>query len=250
MLYVERLLTWPLATFLKISQKRYVAQLAIRGRVRSGFSSCSRLMSASNTKSLLASFTSRIRTLNSTRQKVDSLAKAGQLSRRAAEQMYESLFLNCFTAFEVLIEDVFLAHLVSRTASKAVPRLTIKSLPIARELVVGPGKKYADWLPFDRTIERANLFFRGGRPFADAPEAHRALVDKAQFIRNLIAHRSRHSQEQFETKVIAGAPLPPREKAPAAYLRGLTSGTPPLTRSRIQRPSATRAFVKRGDLQH
>src|SRR6266702_2064149 len=203
MLYVERLLTWPLATFLKISQKRYVAQLAIRGRVRSGFSSCSRLMSASNTKSLLASFTCRIRTLNSTRQKVDSLAKAGQLSRRAAEQMYESLFLNCFTAFEVLIEDVFLAHLVSRTASKAVPRLTIKSLPIARELVVGPGKKYADWLPFDRTIERANLFFRGGRPFADAPEAPRVLVDKAQFKRNLIAHRSRHSQEQFETKVIA-----------------------------------------------
>jgi hypothetical protein len=187
-------------------------------------------MSASSTKNLLASFTSRIRTLDGTRQKVDGLVNAGHLPRRAAEQMYESLFLSCFTAFEVFIENVFLLHLVSPRISKAIPRLVIRSLPVARELVIGPGKKYVDWLPFERTIERAELFFRGGRPFADAPAAHCALVDKAQYIRNVIAHRSRHSQEQFEKKVISGAPLLPRERAPAAYLRGLASGSPPLTR--------------------
>jgi len=178
----------------------------------------------------LASFAARVRGLDSTRQKVDLLVTAGHLSVRAAEQMYESLFLSCFTSFEVFIEDVFLAHLVSSRGGKAIPRVVIRSLPVARELVMGPGKKYADWLPFDKTIERAELYFRGGRPFSDAPAAHRALVDKAQLIRNLIAHKSRHSQDQFERRVIAGAPLLPREKVPAAYLRGLASGSPALSR--------------------
>lgn len=187
-------------------------------------------MSAASGRSLLASFASRVRALDTTRQRVDNLVTAGHLSKKAAEQMYESLFLSCFTAFEVLIEDVFLSHLVSPRGAKAIPRVHIRSLPVARELVIGPGKKYVDWLPFEKTIERAELFFRGGRPFSDAPASHRALVDKAQLIRNLIAHRSRHSQQQFERQVVAGAPLLTREKLPAAYLRGLASGSPPLSR--------------------
>jgi hypothetical protein len=144
--------------------------------------------------------------------------------------MYESLFLSCFTAFEVYIEDIFLSHLIATHRTKAVPRVVIRSPAVAREVVTGPGRKYVEWLPYDRTIERAELFFRGGRPFSDAPAAHRRIVDKAQLIRNVIAHRSRHSQAQFEKKVIAGAPLLPRERTAAGYLRGLASGSPPLSR--------------------
>ena len=181
-----------------------------------------------------SSFAGHVRRLDSTRRRIDGLAASGALSRPAAEQMYESLFLGCFTSFEVFLEEAFLALLVpppgSRISARARPRINVKSLSIARELVVGPGKKYADWIPFDRTLNKAELFFRGGRPFAELTQPGRDLVAKASVIRNAIAHRSRYSELEFETRIIAGAPLPPRERRPGGYLRGSITATPPLTR--------------------
>jgi hypothetical protein len=148
--------------------------------------------------------------------------------------MYEILFLGGFTTFEAFLEEVFLDLLVARRGradhSLAIPRVTVKAVPIARELVFGLGRKYADWLPFERTVDRARMFFRGGRPFATVGVGQRELVDKAHVIRNAIAHQSRYSGEQFEKKIIAGTSLPPRERKPGGYLRGLVSGAPPLTR--------------------
>jgi hypothetical protein len=73
---------------------------------------------------------------------------SGNLSRRAAEQMYESLFLSSFTAFEVFIDELFLTLLVkpSPNATGAVPRVTVRSFSVARELIMGAGRKYVDWL--------------------------------------------------------------------------------------------------------
>lgn len=153
------------------------------------------------------------------------------LVQRAADQMYESLFLNTFTSFEVFVEELFLSYLLPASRSrKAIPRMTVRSPAVARELVFGPGRKYADWFPFDRTVERAGLFFRSGRPFSDVPSSDRDLLHKAQLIRNVIAHRSRHSESQFEKQVIGNAPLPARERTPAGYLRGLVSGSPAVSR--------------------
>lgn len=183
---------------------------------------------------LWLSLSSRVRHLDRTRRRVDSLVLSGHMSRPAAEQMYESLFLGGFTAFEVFLEEVFLALLIAPTRgsrrNRAVPRLTIRSIPVARELVFGPGRKYVDWLPFERTAERARVFFRGGRPFVSIVQPQIDLINKAQLIRNAIAHHSRHSIDQFERRVIAGAPVPPRERKPGGYLRGLLSASPPLTR--------------------
>jgi len=187
------------------------------------------------TENLFSSLNTQIRSLDSTRRRIDSLVFLGHLSRRAAEQAYESLFLSSFTAFEVFIEEAFLTLLVSSPSAgasrtRATPRLTVRSFAVARELVIGPGRKYVDWLPYDRTLERAQLFFRGGRPFTNVSAEDRNLIDKAQIIRNAIAHRSRYSERRFERDVIGATALPPREHKPAAYLRGLVSGTPPLTR--------------------
>jgi hypothetical protein len=85
-------------------------------------------------------------------------------------------------------------------------------------------------MPFDLTIDRAKLFFRGGRPFADIPKPQQQLINRAQVIRHAIAHRSRYSQQRFVREVIAGAPLLPREQNPAGYLRGHASAAPPVTR--------------------
>lgn len=183
---------------------------------------------------LFQAFSARVRRLEATRRRVDSLLVAGRVSRQAADQIYESIFLSAFTAFEGFLEDVFLALLVAphrgRSHARATPRVTVRSLPVARQLVIGAGRKYADWLPFDRTTERANLFFRGGRPFADVPAAERDVIKRAQLVRHLIAHRSRHSEERFLKEVIAGVPLPPRERRPGGYLRGLVTAVPAVTR--------------------
>lgn len=184
---------------------------------------------------LFETFASRIRKLDTTRRRVDELVSSHHLSRQVAEQVYESLFLSCFTSFEVFLETVFLNLLVRRsqhsTNLTVVPRLTVKSFAVARELVIGPGRKYVDWLPWDKTVERANLFFRSGRPFTTVPAARFELVNKAHTIRNAIAHRSRHSQDKFERHVIAATNLAPRERRPASHLRGLmVAGPPPITR--------------------
>jgi hypothetical protein len=184
---------------------------------------------------LFASFVARDRRLDGTRRRVDQLVQTGRLSTRAAEQVYESLFLSAFTSFEVFVEDLFLLLLVGASKrnpaiSSAVPRIAVKSFSVARDLVVGPGRKYVDWLPYERTMERAKLFFRGGRPFTEVPVGERELVNRAQVIRNAIAHRSRYSEERFETQVIAGTALAPRERKPAGYLRGLLSAYPSVCR--------------------
>ena len=184
------------------------------------------------TDKLFGSLSSQFRALDYTRRRIDGLVVSGNLSRRAAEQMYESLFLSSFTAFEVFIDELFLTLLVkpSPNATGAVPRVTVRSFSVGRELIMGAGRKYVDWLPYERTLERANLFFRGGRPFTSVALADRNLVNKAQIIRNAIAHRSRYSERRFEREIIGATALPPREYKPAAYLRGFVSGSPPLTR--------------------
>jgi len=175
-----------------------------------------------------------VRGLDATRRRIDTLAAEGRLSIHATEQVYESLFLSCFTSVEVFVEDVFLEFLVSGTAPTAIPRVHVASVRVARELVVGPGhKKYVDWFPYERTLERADLFFRGGRPFSNVGEPERQILNKAQTIRNAIAHRSRYSQQKFETHVIGSTILAPREYRPAPYLRGAATAAPPQTRYEV-----------------
>jgi hypothetical protein len=177
----------------------------------------------------------RFRILESTRRRVETLARRGALSQQAALRMYESLYLSAHVSFESFLEDLFLGLLVSgkgvESGRKDVfPRVELRSYRIARDLITGPGKRYVDWIPFDRTIDLAQLFFRGGRPFSDLSAIHKETLSKSHIIRNAIAHRSHHSIRQFERKVIGATPLPPGERTPAGYLRGTFRVAPVQTR--------------------
>ena len=44
-------------------------------------------------------------------------------------------------------------------------------------------------------------------------------MERWQWTRNAIAHASQHSTKVFNEHVIAGTPLPPRERTPADFLR-------------------------------
>ena len=163
------------------------------------------------------------------------------MSRGAAEQMYEGLFLSVFTAFESLLEELFVGLLVAggrKERGAVAPRVTVRSYSVARELVIGPGRRYVDWLPYDNTEQRATLFFRGGRPFANLrkdtadPIARgvRDVLDRGVLIRNAIAHKSQYSLARFERDVLRNTPLSPRERTAAGFLRGALAATPPETR--------------------
>jgi hypothetical protein len=152
--------------------------------------------------------------------------------------MYEGLFSGVFTAFEGFLEDLFVGLLIAGgrlEGSAAIPRVTVRSHSVARELVFRPGRNYADWLPYQRTEERAEVFFRGGRPFTSlladpATKSVRDVLDRGAIIRNVIAHKSQHSLIRFEREVLRNTPLGPRERTAAGFLRGMLAAAPPETR--------------------
>ena len=190
-------------------------------------------------RTLAESLARRYRSLELTRQRIEKLVGDGEISLRAAEHMYEGLFLSTFTAFETFVEELFVGLLVSNAGlysetADVVPRFTIRSHIVARDLVIGAGRQYVDWLPSERTEERANVFFRGGRPFTllrDPTMANvLAVLGRGTIVRNAIAHKSRYSLHRFELNVIRGTALPPRERTPAGFLRGVGAGAPVETR--------------------
>jgi len=177
----------------------------------------------------------RLRALDSTRVRIESLADDGEVGEHDVRRMYEGLFLNAVASFEAFLEEVFVSILVRNKAStpldgKINPKIVVLSHSVAREILIGPGRPYTEWLPYIRTLEKAEIFLTGGRPFSTLPDQLKGQLTRCQLIRNAIAHQSRAAKTRFETGVIAGLPLPPRERTPAGYLRSNHSLSPPLTR--------------------
>jgi hypothetical protein len=177
----------------------------------------------------------RLRAIESSRNKLEALTARALLSERATLHMYEGLFLSSHVAFEGFLEELFIGLLVDgqgveSSRSDVGPRITVRSFNIARELIYSPRRPYVDWLPYDRTLELALRFFKGGRPFSDLNVSQKEHLLKCHTIRNVVAHESRDSKAKFERRVIGTTPLPPHERTPAGYLRGLYSFSPLQTR--------------------
>lgn len=189
--------------------------------------------------SLASAFGRRLRDLDRTRQSVDRAAAAGVLSSVEISQIYEGLFLAVSTSFETFLEDLFIGLLVQGIGLQSKrrdihPRIVVRSHTIARELIIGIGsREYADWMPFSHTLRRAEIMFRGGRPFSLVTDGDKQLLSQCHVIRNAIAHKSRHSISKFENQVIGSLPLPARERTPGGYLRSIFRAYPPQTRYEV-----------------
>lgn len=189
--------------------------------------------------SLSAQLLSRYKTLESTQKNIEILIGKQLVTKRAAHLMYESLFLSAHVAIEGFIEQLFLGHLIEKGTKQCIvsnmhivkPRIVVNSARIARELVTGPNKNYVDWVPYYKTLEMANLYFRGGKPFSELTNDEKKLLEKCHIIRNAIAHKSRHSIKQFKNKVLINpSSLPPRERNPSGYLSAIIRVSPLQTR--------------------
>lgn len=175
----------------------------------------------------------KYRALDLTRKRVDSLHANGQIVLRDKKQFYEGLFLKMHVLFETFLEDLFYGLLVENSAiltpNNIRPRVSVRSHVIARELVQA-GKDYMDWIPYERTMDAAKIYFRGGVPFCQLSHAERTDIYKSHVIRNVIAHESRHSLKKFEKHLIGTTVLPVSERTPAGYLMGIFATSPNQTR--------------------
>ncbi len=179
-----------------------------------------------------AGFNRQLASLELTRRRAERLVISGHLPRRDVERVYEGLFLSAITRFEVFVEELFLGLLAGKIAPdscNAVLRAQFGSAQAARDIVMR-GRKYVDWLPYDRTEEIAIAFFEGGRPFTNLGAADKANLRLWLILRHAIAHKSKHAQEQLRKHVIGATPLAPRESTPAGYLRSQYRIAPPRTR--------------------
>lgn len=188
----------------------------------------------------------RFRYLDSTRIKVETLFSSGLLSQRDADRVYEGLFLSINTSFEQFLENLFIGLLVNGVGLQTsrrdiIPRITVNSYRIAREIVFGPTHKYINWIPYENTINLAQVYFQGGRPFSDLNASQIQTLRKCHIIRDAIAHKSRHSNEKFKNSIIGGANIPIKERNPTGYLRGVFRTNPP--QSRHENFSSELAFI-------
>src|SRR5688572_23539241 len=106
---------------------------------------------ASSSGDLAGDLGRTFQSLNRTRLRLEQLSSKGLLTRRDCAKIYEALFINAHTALETFLEDAFLLFLVGPARSRVVPRVRMVSHAVARELVMGPGRSYADWIPYDKT---------------------------------------------------------------------------------------------------
>jgi len=177
----------------------------------------------------------RFRTIELSRFRLEELAARGLLPQRTATQMYEGVFLSSQVSFEAFLEQLFIGLLlegqgVQSERHDVVPRIVVRSHSIVRELLTTRQRQYVDWFPYERTTELAEKYFRGGRPFCDLSDSEKQHLSKCHTIRNVIAHDSRDSRMKFEKRVLGNTPLPPHERSPAGYLRGLYRTAPAQTR--------------------
>jgi hypothetical protein len=182
---------------------------------------------SSAAKALIA----RLQQLEHTRSKMEHLFSDSRIAKRDLEHAYGAIFLAAFSAFEGMIEDLFLKLLAARISPPkgTRPLIRFRSDLVARNVVFG-GRNYVDWFPYDRTTDRAKLFFASGRPFSNLDKNDSKVIEGLCIIRNALAHKSHHARHRFDDEVIAGKPLLPKERTPAGYLRSLHSIGPNVTR--------------------
>lgn len=181
---------------------------------------------------LAARLAGHFRHLEVIRRRCERVFANGDLTRHDIEYVYMSLFLDAVVSFERFIEDLFVGYLSGRLRprGRVISRVSFRSDAVARDVVLG-GRQYVDWVPYEQyTIKRAEAFFRGGYPFTKLNKAERDTLEQVLFVRNAIAHKSRHAIKSFEEKVLSGLPLVGHERTPAGFLRSLFRSAPNQTR--------------------
>lgn len=177
---------------------------------------------------LFDSFKSRVQKKELTRTKIEKLFINHSLDESDVLTVYDGLFLGLFTDFEQLLEELFWGLLEGKITIDGykineILKVTISPQSEINSVILG-GQKYLDWLPYNKTIERAKIFFYYGVPFTNLDKKQKKNLEYYHIIRNAIAHKSPKSQREFKNKILQNLPLRPSERNPAGYLRSQGAG--------------------------
>ncbi len=168
-------------------------------------------------------FINHLTALEMTRVKMEELLVRGELDLDDIEQVYSGLYLDIFTSFEGLLENLFFGLLLGKFTSVSpdiVSKVSAQSSPAAHDILF-IGKDYLEWLPYQNTLKRAEVCFENGIPFSRLDDGDKSKLQYYYWIRNAIAHTSDFAQQKFEDKVIRSQIVTPRERKPTGYLRGI-----------------------------
>jgi len=187
-------------------------------------------------KTLHKSFLIKVNSLKQVRINFENAYNSKHIDQTDILQAYSGLYLDLFTEFEALIEDLFIGLLTGNVLHvNSSIKTTIKIKPVSqvRNVIVGINKRYIDWLPFaDRTMSLANFYFLNGNPFSFLSVPQQNQLKNYHTIRNAIAHKSSHSIDMFK-KIISSLTLLPIERTPSGYLRSIPNPTTGLTQLEI-----------------
>ena len=192
---------------------------------------------------LLKSLSYKLRHIEFSRLRVESLFREKVIVKRDLDVAYSGLVINAVTAFENYLEELFFLimsgkvsfHRDARPIARSISKLSKKDI---RSLVLGDNK-YINWLPYDLTVKRSLAYLIEGNPFKKLKDQDTESLNKIAKIRNAIAHSSPFSVESFR-KLTSDATLPPRERTPIGYLRSVYRTSP----TTIQFQSLTAEIIR------
>lgn len=164
----------------------------------------------------------RLNSLEATRAQLEALFRGGSLAQDALDNAYVGLYVTMCVEFEGFLENLFLSLLLDGAGvvqTGVAPTVVVGSQEVVKAMVIGPGKDYADWLPYDRTEQKANIFFQSGKPFTNVSGDQKGYVKEIMYLRNALAHSSEYSRRVFLDKVIQQRPLSNAERTPIGFLR-------------------------------
>ncbi|MGB5596975.1 MAG: hypothetical protein WBM62_23500 [Crocosphaera sp.] len=176
---------------------------------------------------LFDDFRSKVRKRELTRAKIENLLINNSLDESDVLTVYDGLFLGLFTDFEQLLEELFWGLLqgkitIDKRRIDGIRKVKISPQSEINSVILG-GQKYLDWLPYEKTIERAKIFFYDGIPFNNLDNDQKNNLRYYHRIRNAIAHKSPKAQADFD-RIIQNSRLPPSQRTPAGYLRSKPRG--------------------------
>lgn len=145
-----------------------------------------------------------------------------ELRSTVVERIYEATFLTTITGLESLLEELFFSCLTATSDQVDVtPIVGVSSRAAAIRFTTNAERRpsYLDWLPFQRTLKRADSYLQGGRPFSRLRDRAGDLevLSQAQAIRNAIAHRG-PALKKFR-QALPVSTLPSAKRRPGPFLR-------------------------------
>lgn len=152
---------------------------------------------------------------------------AGTVAPSTFHSVIELTALQIHSRFETFLEELFLSCLVGESGIEIERTVEPVSRTNAYSLLGGDGRdgEYFTWLPLDRTMSRAVLMFRFGRPFSRLiyrPAVTSALKELV-VVRNAVAHPSQVAQRKLVELALQNGYVVAR---PADFLLAVRDGRP------------------------